>query len=336
VVFTNLGEYKIMSKENYSASVTTQSSQGVFPISKMVKGKLIFENTTHADMAYNIGAFYLKIPEHIDMEPGTYLAQNFHKDLDSNMPDFTGYKQHPFEKSSFGYVDRPDQVEQFQLELSLWAEYLPKKVCDVVSTMNMLSVQVLENMLEYYDIPKEDWAPITGGSLENKAGHLATISHYRPEKKAIGIVGHKDGGYITLLYSTTPGYEVKIGDEWHSMDPKEGYFIVNLGQSFEILTANCKKRINAPEHRVRQLYSGNGVEDRTSVAIFVTPRLDSDIYQYNVAGSLEVYRDYLSFLKERFRKINYVNDRVDGLNAASESNTSKSGTPPKFSELYDD
>ncbi len=319
-----------MFKENQP----TATSQNIFPLSRIVGKKLIFNNAEELDLAFRLGAFYLEIPSNVDLNPGIELARNFYKDLDSNKPGYTGYKEVVFEKSSLGYADRPDQVEQLQLELSLWNEFLPKEVCNLLDVMNTLSVQVLENVLEYAGVSKDDWDLITGEALENKAGHVATINHYRAEKEAIGIVSHKDSGFITLLYANLPGYELIMNDTWHPMDPKDGYFMVNLGHALEILTENLKKPIGAPEHRVRQLYSD--VEDRISFTIFITPRYDSNIYQYKKSGALGIYKDYMSFLKERFRKVDYGTHRVNDKEIQTPDSNSPSGGVKKLSSLYDE
>lgn len=323
-----------MSRVNQSTSIT-HTSQNIFPVSEIIDGKLVFEDTKQADWALKTGVFYLKIPTNLDLGPGIKLAQNFYKDLNSNVPGYTGYKQRLFEKSSLGYADRPDQVEQLQLELPLWNEFLPKEVSDLLCSMNTLSVQVLESVLAYCGIPKNDWDLVIGGALENKAGHNTTINHYRPEKEAIGIVGHKDSGYITLLYVSSPGLEAKLNNEWYPIDPKDGYFIVNFGHILEILTENLKKPITAVEHRVRQLYRHQDANDRISFTIFITPRYDGHIYQYDNSGLLGIYRDYMSFLKERFRNVNYAShgalntEANPKLDADSPSNGVK-----KISSLY--
>jgi len=325
-----------MLKENQSKLINNQSLQNTFPVSEIIDGKLIFDDPKQADIAMRLGAFYLKIPSNLDLRPGIRLAHNFYKDLNIDAPDYTGYKQRSFEKSTLGYADRPDQVEQFQLELSLWDECLPKEVCDLLYIMNTLSVQILENVLEYSGISKDDWDLITGGALENKAGHTTTINHYRTEKEAIGIVGHKDSGFVTLLYANLPGYELKLNGEWFPMDPKDGCFLVNLGQVFEILTKNLKNSIIAPVHRVRQMYSDKNVEDRISFTIFITPRYDSNIYQYDTSGSLGIYGDYMSFLKDRFRKVKYANHRIKDKDDQNQDLDGPSNKVNKLSSLYDE
>jgi isopenicillin N synthase-like dioxygenase len=279
------------------------------PTSKIIDDKLIFDDPTQMELALKAGAFYLEVPSHVDVHWGIQLAQNFYKDLKGEMPGYTGYKQRSFEKTTLGYADRPDQVEQFQLELPLWNNYFPKEVCDLLYAMNLMSIQVMRNLLEYVDIPQKDWDIITNGSFENNAGHNTTINHYRTEKHATGLVGHKDSGYITLLYANLPGYEVMLDYEWYSVPPKDKYFIVNLGHVLEILTENLNQPMIASYHRVRQLHYDEITEDRISFTTFITPRYDGHIYQYDKNGSLQIYREYIAFLKERFRKVNYYNHR---------------------------
>lgn len=316
-------------KENQSSSIGTQPS---FPVCELIEGKLVFSDSEQIDLALKTGVFYLKIPPNVDLTPGIKLAQNFYKDLDSNMPGYTGYKHQSFEESSLGYADRSDQVEQLQLELLLWNKFLPKEVCDLLHTMNTLSIQILESVLEYADIPRDDWDLITGGALKNEAAHNTTINHYRPEKKAIGIVAHKDSGYITLLYVSSPGLEGRLNDKWYPIDIKDGYFVVNLGHTLEILTENLKKPIHAIKHRVKQLDSDKNMGDRISFTIFITPKYEGNLYQYDNNGLLRVYRDYLSFLKERFREINYGSHGA--LTDESSLDTSSSDVK-KLASLYD-
>eukprot|EP00250_Pteridium_aquilinum_P013342 c21283_g1_i2 orf=201-899(-) len=86
-----------------------------------------------------------------------------------------------------------------------------------------------------------------------------------------GIRGHSDIGSVTiLLQDEVPGLQIRKGDDWFSVKPLRGAFVINLADQIEILSNGRYKSI---EHRAIT----NAERPRVSVACFYAPHEDQNI-----------------------------------------------------------
>lgn len=84
-----------------------------------------------------------------------------------------------------------------------------------------------------------------------------------------GVAEHTDYGLLTLLaHDGTPGLEVKVGDDWVSVDPDPELIVCNLGDMLDRLTLG---RYRSTAHRVRNVAD----HDRISLPFFLDPSWDS-------------------------------------------------------------
>ncbi|XP_052180465.1 protein SRG1-like [Diospyros lotus] len=101
------------------------------------------------------------------------------------------------------------------------------------------------------------------------------ISHYPPcpePEKVIGLSPHSDASGITILLQATDvdGLQIKKDGKWVPIKPQPDAFIVNIGDSLEILTNGNYRSI---EHRAIV----NSEKERLSIATFISPRLDGEL-----------------------------------------------------------
>jgi isopenicillin N synthase-like dioxygenase len=104
-----------------------------------------------------------------------------------------------------------------------------------------------------------------------------------------GVGAHRDSGVLTLLLAEpgSTGLQVRppgIGHSnggWIDVPPREGAFIVNIGELLEVATRGY---LRATEHRV-SLQGPAG--DRISVPFFFNPRLDARIPVLSLPDELE-------------------------------------------------
>ena len=91
-----------------------------------------------------------------------------------------------------------------------------------------------------------------------------------PEEGVFACGAHSDYGMITLLLTDdNPGLQVKLSDKWIGVPPKEGAFVVNIGDMFERWTNGVFK---STIHRVIQPSNGS---ERYSVPFFFEPDFDA-------------------------------------------------------------
>jgi len=108
------------------------------------------------------------------------------------------------------------------------------------------------------------------------ASSFLRLIHYSDEPSDVdaGVYGcgaHSDYGMITLLLTDdNPGLQVLKGGEWTDVPPKEGAFVVNIGDMFERWT-NGKFRSGV--HRV--VTPREGARERYSAPFFFDPDFDA-------------------------------------------------------------
>ncbi|KAL5710227.1 Jasmonate-induced oxygenase 1 [Ranunculus cassubicifolius] len=85
----------------------------------------------------------------------------------------------------------------------------------------------------------------------------------------LGLSSHSDPGGMTLLLPDqhVPGLQVRKGNNWITVKPATGAFIVNIGDQIEVLSNGIYKSV---EHRV----IASSLKERVSLAFFYNPKSD--------------------------------------------------------------
>ncbi len=276
-----------------------------FPKATLIDGSLKFNSDNDYDFALSQGVFFLKIPESLDVKPGIKFSENFYKKKNNSSDDgYKGFKNLAYDDSILGYSDRHDQVEQIQLELGLWNKYFEKDLAELLGAMNKLSLQIVENIFARSGIDSKYWDVITGGASKSTALQYCIFNHYRTSIENVGITKHKDSGFITVLYSPEPGLEAYSEGQWVPIDPEPGYFTINLGHSFEVLTSKLDRPVVAVDHRVKQIIKPAGQPDRFSFGTYIGPRFDMNLFQYQ-DNNLVFYQTFLEFQQIKAREMGY-------------------------------
>ncbi|KAJ3680653.1 hypothetical protein LUZ60_016931 [Juncus effusus] len=102
------------------------------------------------------------------------------------------------------------------------------------------------------------------------------INYYPPcrdaHDKILGLTPHSDAGGLTLLLQTSSvaGLQIRKNDVWLPVNPLPGAFVVNIGDSLEVLTNGKYKSI---EHRAVI----NADKERMSIAAFHSPNFGETI-----------------------------------------------------------
>tara|TARA_A100001035_G_scaffold263818_1_gene244641 strand:- start:115 stop:876 length:762 start_codon:yes stop_codon:yes gene_type:complete len=90
-------------------------------------------------------------------------------------------------------------------------------------------------------------------------------------EEVFGVGEHTDYGFLTILYQSQSGLQVKIDEEWIDVPPVPDTFVVNLGDALEHYTHG---KLVATPHRV--LYGGReDATDRISFPYFFDPSWDA-------------------------------------------------------------
>ncbi|CAB3769222.1 2OG-Fe(II) oxygenase family protein [Paraburkholderia humisilvae] len=288
----------------------------LLPVAQLQDRALHFVESDGYERATSLGAFHLRHPGDFDFRAGVELARQYYLPADVG-PDaaFRGYRTRDLSRSLLGYSRTGhDQDELLQIEANLWREYLPRDAAMLLWRMNDLSRAVLTDLFIRAGVAPRDIDTVAGGLSKNQALQYCIFNHYRPEAdQPIGLTAHKDSGFITTLYTVEPGLESLHGQQWIPFDPLAGHFTVVLGHSLEILTARLKNPVTASYHRVRRMTKRSAATpDRFTFGVYIGPRWDQRLYQYDVAGQLSDVGTFVDFQRAKAAEMEYeFHPRVD-------------------------
>lgn len=280
-----------------------------FPRAEMSKDAIEFVNFDGWDVARSRGAFYLKHPVGINFSPGIHLAKSYYLPRVGDSDDeYRGFREAELEQSKLGYSDpKNDQVEFLQIEALMWNKYFPEKVAQLLWQMNDLARTILFDLLRRVGVSQGDLPLIAGGLQDNNAFQYCIFNHYRSQKhQSLGFTAHKDSGFITVLYTAEAGLECFENERWVPLDPLDGHLTIVLGHSLEVLTANIRDPVSANYHRVRTTdNAARRQAERFSFGVYVGPRMDQDLYQYDDDRALRSFQPFIDFQKAKAAEMNY-------------------------------
>ncbi|MGW2328475.1 2OG-Fe(II) oxygenase family protein [Streptomyces sp. NPDC001700] len=286
--------------------VVEEETHLTLPAAAVETGRLRFASAGDADQALRLGAFNLAVPEDLDVTAGLAFCRSFYQPATGDHDRHHGHREHTHPDSKLGYEDRPDQVEQLQLESFLWRRYLPGEVTAVLRRMRELTLDTLYGVFDAIGIPEEDRQLVTGGAREDTGLCYTTVNHYRAGlSDRAGIVEHSDSGFITTICTDQPGYEILYEGRWLPVRERAGHFTVNLGDAFRVLTRKLPRPVTAVYHRVPELRPEAGAPDRSSFTIYMGPRYDMSLYQYDTQGKLRDFQGFREFSVEKAGKLGY-------------------------------
>ncbi|MGR3932426.1 2OG-Fe(II) oxygenase family protein [Streptomyces sp. BRA346] len=286
--------------------VAEEETHLTLPAAAVKAGRLRFASAGDADQALRLGAFNLAVPEDLDVTAGLAFCRSFYKPATDSHDRYHGHREHGHPDSKLGYEDRPDQVEQLQLESFLWQRYLPGEVTTVLRRMRELTLDTLYGVFDAIGIPEEDRELVTGGARKDTGLCYTTVNHYRAGlSDRSGIVEHSDSGFITTICTDQPGYEILHEGRWLPVRERAGHFTVNLGDAFRVLTRKLPRPVTAVYHRVPELRPDAGAPDRSSFTVYMGPRYDMSLYQYDTQGELREFQGFREFSVEKAGKLGY-------------------------------
>ena len=257
------------------------------------------------------GFFYVEIPE--EHKKRIEEAKKLGNSLRTN--DFL--KGFQFGDPRLGYQIRGSQAVAFCAMKDKWEKVFPEPVKELANEMNKLALTILKSALTQLGVPENLWAVATGELTDAKGSEVFTLTHYKPsedKKDKIGLITHKDSGWITILFIDKTGLETsKDGKHWTPIPPKEGYYVVNFGRAFELLFAS-EDKLRASLHRVRRLE-----EERLSFGVFINHREQADLFQIDEKGNLKQIGTYEQYLKKCFAEFQALQDELKAQEESSAS-----------------
>lgn len=189
------------------------------------------------------------------------------------------------DKADYRWLQGPNQ----------WPAALPD-LAGIIEEWDAALSAVARTLLRHWAASLGSAPGVFDASFADAPATLIKIIRYPARAaSAQGVGAHRDSGVLTLLLAEpgSTGLQVRRGggkggqpdDGWIEVPPREGAFIVNIGELLEVATRGY---LRATEHRV-SLHGQAG--DRISVPYFFNPRLDAQIPVLSLPDELAARTD---------------------------------------------
>lgn len=200
-----------------------------------------------------------------------------------------------FATSQISYQDATNmQVKSHFCEQRKWKSQYPTEVCELAESITEQGLVLLRSILNTFEVEQSIQDKITGGALCNQGNNFLAFKRYDPTVPLEGLIEHKDFGLLTMLFIDKSGLEVKWNDNWIPIEPKKGYYVINVGECLETILNN--KSIQAPLHRVIQIK-----EERLSFGVFIDMSMKSPVYQLQQGNEMKIiHEEFGVYLKQKF------------------------------------
>ncbi len=181
------------------------------------------------------------------------------------------------ERPSVGGTGKPDYL--WLQGSNQWPAALPE-LPGILAEWDAALSQVARTLLRHWAASLGSPAEVFDSAFADTPATLIKVIRY-PGRSAgsQGVGAHRDSGVLTLLLAEpgSRGLQVRCDgggqpdDGWIDVPPRDGAFIVNIGELLEVATGGY---LRATEHRVDLQQPA---VDRISVPYFFNPRLDAQI-----------------------------------------------------------
>ena len=238
--------------------------------------RLLFETPEDQDLAWDLGIFYLKAPDWLDLEQ----ARSFGRDiLDPQSP----YRTIPQYGELEGFISlENNQQTKLALRRHRWDEHYPTEIARFGRQLDDIGRAVISEVFRKSGIPEHLWTDASGGYSSGQGTAFLNFVHYDTSQLDLGLRPHTDYGFVTLLDATSPGLEIELDGQFRDVPVLDGHLVINFGEALNFITQHSNRSVAAIVHRVTCQAASNPV--RHGIVYFANPDLDGLVKQFNTEG----------------------------------------------------
>jgi len=212
-----------------------------------------------------------------------------------------------FGAKPFPHLDDLDESNRCQDGFNLFPENeleIKQNLDNYFEDVTKLSVLLNEAMAVGLGLPRDYFV-----EHFDKHSSFLRLNYYpicQNPSQHLGISPHHDAGWLTVLYADPDvrSLQVSRNDEWYTVEPIEGAFIINTGDMAQVWSND---RYIAPTHRVL----ANKSEVRYSAPFFFNPNYSTDVAPLDVCITPENPSYYRPINWGAFRNLRFQGDYSD-------------------------
>lgn len=238
--------------------------------------RLIFRTSEDQDLAWELGVFYLKAPDWLDLEEARRFGQDI---LDPESP----YRTIPQYGELEGFIAlENNQQTKLALRRHRWDEHYPTEIAQFGRQLDDIGRAVIREVFRQSGIPEHLWTDASGGYSSGQGTAFLNFVHYDTSQPNLGLRPHTDYGFVTILDATSPGLQIELEGQFRDVPVLDGHLVINFGEALNFITQHSNRSVAAIVHRVTSQAASNPV--RHGIVYFANPDLDGSLKQFDVQG----------------------------------------------------
>ena len=238
--------------------------------------RLTFETSQDQDVAWELGVFYLKVPDWLDLEE----ARRFGRDI---LDPKSAYRNIPQYGELEGFIAlENNQQTKLALRRHRWGEHYPTQIAKFGRQLDDIGRAVIHEVFQQSGIPEHLWSEASGGYSSGLGTAFLNFVHYDTSQPDLGLRPHTDYGFVTILDATSPGLQIELDGQFRDVPVLDGCLVINFGEALNFITQHSNRSVAAIVHRVTSQASSNPV--RHGIVYFANPDLDGVLPQFTVDG----------------------------------------------------
>ena len=238
--------------------------------------RLTFECAEDQSLAWELGVFYLKAPDLLDLAGARQFGRGI---LDPQSP----YRDIPQYGELEGFISlENNQQTKLSLQRHRWDDHYPAEVADFGRHLDAIGIAIIREVFAQSGIPERLWGEASGGYAIGEGTAFLNFVHYDTREPDLGLRPHTDYGFVTILDATSPGLQIELGGDFADVPVLQDHLVINFGEALHFVTQKSNRSVAAIMHRVtRQLTSD---PTRNAIVYFANPDLDGAVKQFNALG----------------------------------------------------
>ncbi len=241
--------------------------------------RLVFASASDFDHAWDVGIFYLRIPENLDLDD----ARQFGRELISLD---SAYRQIVQYGKLEGFIAlENNQQTKLALRRERWDQHYPADVAAFGRQLDTIGIAIIREVFNQSGIPETLWDRASGGYTSGGGDAFLNFVHYDTRNPDWGLRPHTDYGFITILDASAPGLQIEIDGQFQAVPILPDHLIINFGEALHFITAHSDRPVGAVVHRVLSQQSTDPI--RHAIVYFANPDLDGILWQFDVRGEIK-------------------------------------------------